>query len=499
MPDKRLGSLLTREEWPVLAIMAAALGLRLYHLDRQGPWYDEALAITRSVLPLGKLTPALIGDFWHPPLYFYLLHAWFALLGSGTFQARLLSVLFGVMSIPMIYLLAWRLYDRPVALLASALLAVSQLGVMYSQEARPYTMFIFLTLLTGYLLLFSLEGKSRLLTRLGLVISATALLYTNYYGIFVLLALAVHTLLFRRSLGPGVARGVLLSLALAPVLFTPWLASGVIHNALAGPTKLHLLEKQPPWFAVNAFTLLQILNAFNNGAVYRADNYSGPRWTLALGSLLFTAPAGIALWRARKGATRQCTSFLLLLCLPVPIIVALSAVWALQFGVRYVIFCVGFYYILVARGLLDLPNAVLRTALIATALACSAPALQTLYSKPYKENYRDALRDLSAQWRAGDCAVFWPFQAIPLQWWIDSRSPQPLLKTIEPQAAASTESACSRVWLVTYRRVELPTTEVAADILSRDFRRASHQRYFWVTLDLYTRVPHAQSSLAPDQ
>src|SRR6266700_506475 len=144
--------------WPIFAITAAALGLRLYGLDRQGAWYDEAGSITISVLPLDKLTSTLIDDFVHPPLHYYLLHAWFALFGPGTFQARLLSALFVALTIPMIYVLARRLYDRSVALLASALLGVSQLAVLYSQEARPYAMSFFLALCTSYLFLLSLDG-----------------------------------------------------------------------------------------------------------------------------------------------------------------------------------------------------------------------------------------------------------------------------------------------------------------------------------------------------
>jgi len=467
--------------WPLLVITAAAFSLRLFHMGQQGAWDNEAFSITTSALPMDKLTSALIDDFVNPPLHYYLLHAWFALCGSGTYQARLLSVLFGTLSIPTIYLLARHLYGRSVALLASALMGISELGVTYSQEARSYAMFLFLALCTAYLFLKSLEGDGRP-ARLGFLISAVALLYTHYYGIFVLLALTSYALLFRRSLVPGAVRRILMTLALALGLLIPWLASGVIGKALSSPKTAP--GTQPPWFEVKASTLLKTLNHFNNGDM-RGPIDSAPHWTFVLGALLFTAPAGMALWRARRAATCQQTSFVLLLCLPLPIIVALSGAFALQYGIRYVSFCTGFYYILVARGVLQLRRA-FSAALIVLILAYSAPALQALYSTPYKENYRDALRDLSAQWRAGDCAVFWPFEKIPLQWWIDSRGKQPPLNAIKLQAAASKESGCRRVWLVTYRRLESPTTEAAAEALNKHFRRSARQSYFWITLDLYT-------------
>jgi uncharacterized membrane protein len=451
----------------------------------QGPWYDEAFSITNSILPLDKLTSAVISDFTHPPLHYYTLHAWLALFGTGTLQARLLSVLFGTLSIPMIYLLAGRLYGRSAALLASALLGISQLGVMYSQEARSYAMVLFLALSTGYLFLLSLEESYRL-ARWGFVISAALLLYTNYYGIFLLLALLSYVLLFRRSLGLSfaVARRCVLQLVLVLLLFTPWLASGVIVKAVASP-KTDRAE-QPAWFAVKASTLLSTLNRFNNGAINGPIN-SAPRWIFLLGTLLFTVPAGLSILQARKAAMRPHTSFLLLLCLPILIIVGLSAVFSVRYDVRYVLFCVGFYYILVARGLLHAQSALFRVALIVAVLAYSAPALQALYSKPYKEDYRGALRDLSAQWRSGDCTIFWPYETIPLQWWFDSRGQRPPQNSIIKLQEASQENRCGRLWVVTYRRVMDPGIEAPAEALSKDFHRSERRNYFWVTVDLYAR------------
>ena len=352
---------------------------------------------------------------------------------------------------------------------------------MYSQEARSYAMFLFLALCTAYLFLRSLEGGGRGV-RLGFFVSAVALLYTHYYAVFVLLALASYALLLQRSLVPGAAKRMLMTLALALTFPLPWLASGVIAKALTSPKLAPHI--QPPWFAVHSSTLLKTVNRFNNGYMYGPIE-AAPRWTFVLGMLLFTAPAGMVLWRARRDGTCRQASLVLLLCLPVPLIVALSAAFSLQYGMRYAVFCVGFYYILVARGVLQLRRA-LSAALIVVILAYSAPALRAVYSTSYKENYRDALRDLSAQWRAGDCAVFWPSETIPLQWWFDSRGQRPPLHAITLQAAANMESDCRRVWLVTYSELVTPTTEVGAEALNKRFHHSARQSYFWITLDLYT-------------
>ena len=74
----------------------------------------------------------------HPPLYYALLHAWAALLGTGPAALRLLSLVVGVLTIPLLYLVARRMLSTRAALLAALLLTISPLHVYYSQEVRMY-------------------------------------------------------------------------------------------------------------------------------------------------------------------------------------------------------------------------------------------------------------------------------------------------------------------------------------------------------------------------
>ncbi len=76
------------------------------------------------------------------------------LLSDDEPVVRGLSVLFGVLTVPLIYGVAWQLFRRRLAgLLAALLLAVSPLHIWYGQETRMYTLLIFLCLLSSYFLL----------------------------------------------------------------------------------------------------------------------------------------------------------------------------------------------------------------------------------------------------------------------------------------------------------------------------------------------------------
>ncbi|MGD8968329.1 MAG: hypothetical protein PVI07_12535, partial [Anaerolineae bacterium] len=79
-----------------IAILIALLGLgpRLYGLTRDGYWIDEASAVLVATHSLSDIIKGL-GVRLHPPLFYFLLHAWMQ-IGDSTFFVRLFSVVCGV-------------------------------------------------------------------------------------------------------------------------------------------------------------------------------------------------------------------------------------------------------------------------------------------------------------------------------------------------------------------------------------------------------------------
>jgi mannosyltransferase len=63
---------------------------------------------------------------------------------------RLPSALAGWLCIPAIYLLGKRLYSGREGLMAALFVAVLWAPIYYSQEARPYSMLILLSILNSY-------------------------------------------------------------------------------------------------------------------------------------------------------------------------------------------------------------------------------------------------------------------------------------------------------------------------------------------------------------
>ena len=191
----------------LMLILLAAFGLRLHQLGAQSLWYDETVSVHLAGKPVPELIAHTAGDI-HPPGYYLLLRAWLIPFDYATghaspdglgleFAAALLSLVFGMALIPLIYALGRRLYDEPTALLAAALTAISPFHVWYSQEVRMYTIGAALGLICLRCALQFVSGaevSGPSVHRRSLVVyvlAATAGLYTLYYFAFLLVALNV--------------------------------------------------------------------------------------------------------------------------------------------------------------------------------------------------------------------------------------------------------------------------------------------------------------------
>ncbi|TKJ31040.1 MAG: hypothetical protein CEE40_03030 [Chloroflexi bacterium B3_Chlor] len=163
-----------------------AFSLFTFRLEYQSLWYDEGFSVYLAEMSLGEITARTARDI-HPPFYYYILHFWLILFGNSEFALRFLSVIFGVLSVPLIHAVGRRLLGSVSGLLAAALVTISPLFLWYSQEARMYTLVTFLCLLSTYLLLRVMDGRGkRILLWTGYVLSNAVAVYAHFYAFFVL-------------------------------------------------------------------------------------------------------------------------------------------------------------------------------------------------------------------------------------------------------------------------------------------------------------------------
>jgi mannosyltransferase len=233
--------------------------MRFHALDQQSLWDDEMSTLRTITTPMPAIVQRFATYEAHPPLYFLQLKIWRALQMRSLVKLRANSALWGTVCLLLVFLVA-RLYGGDVVgLLALAYLVLSPLHLAYSQEMRPYAMAM--TLGLGSLL--ALEGRRWL--HLGCL--WTALLYTHYWGAFVVLAQALYGYTSVSSLPQK--KVVLIAAGSAAVLFLPWLP---ILYAQLGVID-HLAFWVPP------FSLMGLANVF---AAYCGLFFNMASWTFYL-------------------------------------------------------------------------------------------------------------------------------------------------------------------------------------------------------------------------
>jgi len=200
-------------------ILGISIVLRLSGIADESLWQDEAF----SVYYAQDITTAITLPENTPPLYLTLLSFWMNIGGTSEFSARFPSVLFGVLSVYLTFLLAHNIWDNKKGLLAAALIAVSPYHVALSQEARSYMLLVCVTLLT--FLCWRRVTRHMTTKNLSLLAIANAfLLYTHVYGIFILLIQWIdgwqlrHRFDRRQMITLGIA-----SAAVPFLLWSPWI------------------------------------------------------------------------------------------------------------------------------------------------------------------------------------------------------------------------------------------------------------------------------------
>lgn len=152
-------------------IMIVAFLLRLEGIDLRGMSHVEVYIPGINLPPLVSEPPprldflTMLSWHWHdephPQGYYILLFFWTKLFGTSLASIRLPSVLFGVGSVALVYMLASMACNRRIGLVAAALLALNGHHIYWSQAARMYSMACFLGLASAVILLALLQHSRR--------------------------------------------------------------------------------------------------------------------------------------------------------------------------------------------------------------------------------------------------------------------------------------------------------------------------------------------------
>jgi len=150
---------LEKNIWILIGLLTIiGFGLRVYRLDFLTLWVDEYIHVMRARDFLLYGTGLLEGENNGVILTFFIVPL-FKLFAINEFWARFPSVVFGSLSIPLIFYLGRMLFNTPVGLIAAFISTFSWYSIFWSRMARNYASFEFAYLLLIIVFWKLLESK----------------------------------------------------------------------------------------------------------------------------------------------------------------------------------------------------------------------------------------------------------------------------------------------------------------------------------------------------
>ncbi len=274
----------------VAVVLVLVVGLALRFWTRSALWLDEALTVNISTQPLHTL-PSYLKHDGAPPLYYVLLHFWMKAFGTSDEGVRSLSGVLSVATLPLAWVIGRRFAGRAGGWVLVVFLASSPFAIYYGTEARMYSLVMFLTA-CGIVALMRAFDRPRPGNLIALAVVVAALLYAQYWSLYLVGALGLW-LVFQAWRGrPGRRRPARLSLiavAAGCLAFVPWLPTFVYQSRYTGT----------PWAGTPTYAaIINAVTGFTDNQASLALTGSNQGRLLALG--YFTL-AGLALFGVARG------------------------------------------------------------------------------------------------------------------------------------------------------------------------------------------------------
>ncbi|AZH26468.1 glycosyltransferase family 39 protein [Haloplanus aerogenes] len=465
-----------REATVVGSLISLGAALRVFRIGTESLWLDEAASVSYvTTMSVRELVVRIPWTDNSPPLYYLLLDAWTELFGVSEASVRLLSAVFGILSIPLLYLIGKRLFGERVGLLSAGILALSPFQLWYAQEARAYSLLLLLSLLSYYYFL-RVDGDGTAADTVGYVVFSVLLGYTHVFGFFVILAQSLYVLL----------RYVPATEGLVGEEVVAWIKHQSLIGLLLSPYVVVLLvrivaEQGDVW--VSMPTLRSIVAApvvyfGTTGSVRRSIPINllilavlGGLTLLSLTPLLRQLRAGE--WPSPDTESGYATlNALLWFLVPIVVPIVLSVLLTPIYLIRYTIPASAGLYLLVAKGIETIPRRNVRLVAAGLIVLTLVQPLPILYADDQKEQWREAAHAIESNADEGDLIVISAtYVQTPFEYYYEGKlAVVPVEEDVSATALRSNTRGHDTVWLIT-SHVKDHERERLRDLLDDDYVR----------------------------
>ena len=307
-------------------------------------WFDESYSaslIKGNCFQIWDMTAYDV----HPPLYYWFLRIWSLIFGRSLYVLRSFSIVAGMLTIIVLYILfkRWSKSDK-TALILSSLFAICPFFLYYSSEMRMYS-FMALIVALGTLFLDLALEKNQKKYWLLYALTIVAGLYTHYFTAFAFIAHLIYLIYY--FIKHGFNKNILWTYALVIILYIPWIPNMI--NQIVG------VEKQ---FWPDPVELMTIPRFFSFSLFYfrvtESDLFYG---ILTLFSIvLFVVLASIAHKNSGQKTRTKILEISLLTFVPPLIMIAISLIGQSVYVERYTAYSLAFLWVLYGIFILTIKN-----------------------------------------------------------------------------------------------------------------------------------------------
>jgi mannosyltransferase len=374
--------------------------LRLYHLDFNSFWLDEAATHV--------FTQQSIGEYWqllsslgevHPPL-FYLVEKIILPFGTSEFLYRLFPAIFGILTIPLFYIIGKKMFGSPVGIIMAALITFSPFHIQYSQDARMYTMLLFITAIA---LIFYLEAiKSNNLKYWLLFGLASALAIWTHFMAFIIIGTLIIYYIFYLVKEKKSPKNLIFSIVVIGVLLSPliFIIKGVFFNRIGSA---------PTWgYTGDLFIVKSIIVLFSNNPI-----------SFFFFAILFCLGTVWLFFELRE------KFYFIFTIVTISLVTGFFLSYKMPIDPRYFIFLLPFLYAIIASSSLPfLQKASEKTVIAIFIVLCIcvwSTQLYGYYCTPINEDWRAASAFIKNTARTNDIIILMPdYNQVPFNFYYNN-------------------------------------------------------------------------------
>lgn len=404
--SENLRLVILNNRYAQLLILLVAIGfaLRFYNLGFNSIWLDEGTTFGYAKMGFVEIWNAVIAEF-HPPLFYWLEHM-MNVFGDSEFVLRFMPALFGVLAVPVFYLIGSEVVNRDVGIITALLVTFSPFQIYYSQDARAYTMILLFFSISLLAYIYALKTREMKWWIIFGIASAIAF-WAHYYTIIGTGVIVLHAIVtnYREILkNTPFRKGFLVSIILFVILSIPLLL--LIYERY-----LELSASAPTYGVLGPQLITSSIISF-----------SGFEWW---SGVLFAVLFIVGVSYLYKKSVSYMALVVGLLLIPLIFSVILSA--KITMNPRYLIFLLPVFYLGIASAYMPMKELIKNDkfiyAFMAVLVLVNIPFMATYYTSYTKNDWRGFSGQLGNVTEAGDVIVVLPgYMTQPLDYYYSNET-----------------------------------------------------------------------------